>query len=144
MYFLAFATTSRRFAEIMCSRARFAWSIRMPAGSASASGLDWVVHNMGWLFSLVASGFVAFVIWLAAGKFGRIPLGRDDEQPEFRTISWIAMMFSAGMGIGLMFYGVSEPVAHFVAPPPGTGVAGNPQAVQTAMATTLFHWTLHP
>ena len=113
-------------------------------GSASASGLDWVVHNMGWLFSLVASGFVAFVIWLAAGKFGRIPLGRDDEQPEFRTISWIAMMFSAGMGIGLMFYGVSEPVSHFVTPPPGTGAEGNPEAVQNAMATTLFHWTLHP
>ena len=113
-------------------------------GSASSSGLGWVVHNMGWLFALVASGFVVFVIWLAAGKFGRIPLGRDDEQPEFRTVSWIAMMFSAGMGIGLMFYGVSEPVSHFVSPPPGTGAAGNPQAVQTAMATTLFHWTLHP
>ncbi|MFC7489125.1 MULTISPECIES: BCCT family transporter [unclassified Knoellia] len=113
-------------------------------GSASDSGLSWVVHNMGWLFSLVASGFVLFVIWLAAGKFGRIPLGRDDEQPEFRTVSWIAMMFSAGMGIGLMFYGVSEPVAHLVEPPPGTGAVGNPEAVQTAMATTLFHWTLHP
>ena len=54
------------------------------------------------------------------------------------------MMFSAGMGIGLMFYGVSELVSHFVNPPPGTGDPGNPQAVQNAMATTLFHWTLHP
>jgi choline/carnitine/betaine transport len=112
--------------------------------SASGAGLGWVVHNMGWLFSLVASGFVLFVIWLAASKFGRIPLGRDDEEPEFNTVSWIAMMFSAGMGIGLMFYGVSEPLSHFVKPPPGTGAAGNPQAVQNAMATTLFHWTLHP
>ena len=112
--------------------------------SASGAGLEWVVHNMGWLFSLVASGFVLFVIWLAASKFGRIPLGRDDEEPEFKTVSWIAMMFSAGMGIGLMFYGVSEPLSHFVKPPPGTGAAGNPQAVQNAMATTLFHWTLHP
>ena len=57
---------------------------------------------------------MVFVIWLAMGKFGNIPLGRDDEEPEFRTVSWIAMMFSAGMGIGLMFYGVSEPVTHFV------------------------------
>ena len=112
--------------------------------SASTAGLGWVVHNMGWLFSLVASGFVLFVIWLAASKFGRIPLGRDDEGPEFKTVSWIAMMFSAGMGIGLMFYGVSEPLSHFVTPPPGTGTAGNPEAVQNAMATTLFHWTLHP
>ncbi|PRY63708.1 choline/carnitine/betaine transport [Knoellia remsis] len=113
-------------------------------GTASANSLSWVVTNMGWLFALVASGFVVFVIWLAASKYGRIPLGRDDEEPEFRTVSWIAMMFSAGMGIGLMFYGVSEPLSHFVTPPPGTGAAGNPEAVQTAMATTLFHWTLHP
>jgi choline/carnitine/betaine transport len=112
--------------------------------TASGVGLGWVVHNMGWLFSLVASGFVLFVIWLAASKYGRIPLGRDDEEPEFKTVSWIAMMFSAGMGIGLMFYGVSDPLSHFVKPPPGTGAAGNPQAVQNAMATTLFHWTLHP
>ena len=112
--------------------------------SASSTSLDWTVHNMGWLFVVLASGFVAFVIWLAAGRFGSIPLGSDDEEPEFKTVSWIAMMFSAGMGIGLMFYGVSEPLTHFVTPPPGTGGAGNPEAVQTAMATTLFHWTLHP
>ena len=87
---------------------------------------------------------MVFVIWLALGRFGNIPLGRDDEEPEFRTVSWVAMMFSAGMGIGLMFYGVSEPLTHFVTPPPGTGAAGNTEAVQTAMATTLFHWTLHP
>ncbi|WP_084696572.1 BCCT family transporter [Phycicoccus jejuensis] len=112
--------------------------------AASDSALGWSVTNMGWMFVVLASGFVAFVIWLAVSRFGDIPLGTDDEEPEFRTASWIAMMFSAGMGIGLMFYGVSEPLSHFVTPPPGTGEAGNPQAVQTAMATTLFHWTLHP
>ncbi|MBS2937859.1 BCCT family transporter [Nocardioides sp. J2M5] len=111
---------------------------------ASASGLSWVMGNTGWLFVLTSSAFVVFVIWLALGKFGNIPLGRDDEEPEFRTVSWIAMMFSAGMGIGLMFYGVSEPITHFVTPPPGTGEAGNAEAAQTAMATTMFHWTLHP
>ena len=113
-------------------------------GTASSSALSWTVENMGWLFVTLASGFVAFVIWLAAGRFGNIPLGNDDEEPEFRTVSWIAMMFSAGMGIGLMFYGVSEPLTHFVTPPPGTVEGSSPQAVQTAMATTLFHWTLHP
>ena len=77
-------------------------------------------------------------------RFGNITLGRDDEEPEFKTVSWVAMMFSAGMGIGLMFYGVSEPISHFATPPPGTGAAGNPEATQNAMATTLFHWTLHP
>ena len=77
-------------------------------------------------------------------RYGRIPLGRDDEAPEFRTSSWIAMMFSAGMGIGLMFYGVAEPLAHFTSPPPGTAAPGSPEAFDVAMATTLFHWTLHP
>jgi choline/carnitine/betaine transport len=112
--------------------------------SASTSALDWTVTNTGWLFVLVASSFVVYVIWLAAGKYGRIPLGRDDEEPEFRTSSWIAIMFSAGLGIGLVFWGVAEPLAHLVTPPPGTGEPGNDAAVQTAMATTLFHWTLHP
>ena len=112
--------------------------------SASGSALTWVMDNVGWLFVLTSTGFVVFVLWLALGRFGNIPLGCDDEEPEFRTISWVAMMFSAGMGIGLMFFGVAEPLSHFATPPPGTGAAGNPEAVQTAMATTLFHWTLHP
>ncbi len=110
----------------------------------SGDSLSWIMTNTGWLFVTTSSTFVGFVLWLALGKFGNIPLGRDDEAPEFRTVSWIAMMFSAGMGIGLMFYGVSEPISHFVTPPPGTGEAGNPEAIQNAMATTLFHWTVHP
>lgn len=112
--------------------------------SAANSALGWVLDKAGWFFVLTASGFVIYVIWLAVSKYGNIRLGRDDERPEFRTVSWIAMMFSAGMGIGLMFYGVSEPISHFVTPPPGTGEAGNPEAIQHAMATTMFHWTLHP
>ncbi|WP_445257210.1 BCCT family transporter [Nocardioides aurantiacus] len=112
--------------------------------SVSGTALEWVTTYTGWLFVLTATAFVVFVIWLAMGRFGDIPLGNDGEKPEFRTVSWIAMMFSAGMGIGLMFYGVSEPLSHFVTPPPGTGAAGNPEAVQHAMATTMFHWTLHP
>jgi choline/carnitine/betaine transport len=122
------------------------WGFVSTATLASASGtaLGWIMDNTGWLFALTASGFVVFVLWLALGKFGNIPLGCDDEEPEFRTISWVAMMFSAGMGIGLMFFGVAEPLTHFATPPPGTGAPGNPDAVQTAMATTLFHWTLHP
>ncbi|GAA3665302.1 BCCT family transporter [Nocardioides ginsengisoli] len=112
-------------------------------GSASGKALDWVMTNTGWLFVLATSGFVVFVIWLALSKYGAIPLGRDDEEPEFKTVSWVAMMFSAGMGIGLMFYGVSEPLSHFVTAPPGTSGADD-EAAKTAMATTMFHWTLHP
>ncbi|MFF3286643.1 BCCT family transporter [Streptomyces sp. NPDC003023] len=106
--------------------------------------LSGLIHNGGWAFVLAASGFVVFALWLAVSRYGRIRLGQENEEPEFRTVSWIAMMFSAGMGIGLMFYGVSEPLAHFSTPPPGTSPADAAEAMATAMATTLFHWTLHP
>ncbi|NUT46365.1 MAG: BCCT family transporter [Saccharothrix sp.] len=123
-----------------------AWGLLGTASLAAAAeaALTWIITNLGWAFVLTASGFVVFALWLAVSRYGRIPLGRDDEAPEFRTISWVAMMFSAGMGIGLMFYGVNEPLSHFVQPPPGTVEGGTDEAVQTAMATTLFHWTLHP
>jgi choline/carnitine/betaine transport len=112
--------------------------------SVASSVLSGIMTAGGWAFVLAASGFVVFALWLALSRYGRIPLGRDDEAPEFRTVSWIAMMFSAGMGIGLMFYGVGEPLTHFTDPPPGTVPAATPEALDVAMATTLFHWTLHP
>ncbi|MEY8041101.1 BCCT family transporter [Saccharopolyspora cebuensis] len=112
--------------------------------SVSKAALDWLILNTGWGFVLAATGFVFFALFLAFSKYGRIPLGNDGEKPEFRTVSWIAMMFSAGMGIGLMFFGVSEPLSHFVSPPPGTVPGETDEAIRTAMATSLFHWTLHP
>ncbi|WP_229833722.1 BCCT family transporter [Streptomyces xantholiticus] len=112
--------------------------------SASDTLLNGLMHNGGWAFVLAASGFVVFALWLAVSRYGRIPLGQEHEGPEFRTASWVAMMFSAGMGIGLMFYGVSEPLAHYTTPPPGTDPIDAADAMQTALATTLFHWTLHP
>ena len=112
--------------------------------SVSGTSLSWVMSNLGWLFVTTASTFVGFVLWLAFGKFGNIPLGRDGEEPEFRTVSWVTMMFSAGMGIGLIFYGVSEPISHYITPPPGAVGDGEAEKIQTAMATTLFHWGIHP
>ena len=112
--------------------------------TVSTSALGWVMNATGWAFVLTASFFVIFVLWLAASKFGNIPLGQDGEKPVFKTWSWVSMMFAAGMGIGLMFYGVAEPLYHYVSPPPGTVDGQTPQAVQTALATSLFHWTLHP
>ncbi|MET9775479.1 BCCT family transporter [Streptomyces sp. NPDC006367] len=111
---------------------------------ASGTMLGGLMHNGGWAFVLAASGFVVFALWLAASRYGRIHLGAEGEDPEFRTVSWVAMMFSAGMGIGLMFWGVSEPLAHFTTAPPGTSPADSGDRMETAMATTLFHWTLHP
>ncbi|MFC8124370.1 BCCT family transporter [Streptomyces sp. NPDC057302] len=112
--------------------------------SASTKMLNGLIHNGGWAFMLAASGFVVFALWLAVSRYGKITLGEEGEDPEFRTVSWVAMMFSAGMGIGLMFYGVSEPLAHFTTPPPGTDPADSAAKMETAMSTTLFHWTLHP
>jgi choline/carnitine/betaine transport len=122
------------------------WGATASEGLADFSGdlLGDVIHNAGWAFVLAASAFVVFALWLAASRYGRITLGKEGEEPEFRTVSWVAMMFSAGMGIGLMFWGVSEPLFHFTNPPPGTNPQDSGEAMSTAMATSLFHWTLHP
>ncbi|MDO5744719.1 MAG: BCCT family transporter, partial [Micrococcaceae bacterium] len=123
-----------------------AWGLTNTASlsSASSAALSWVTENTGWFFVSLASFFVIFVLWLALGRFGNIPLGHDGEKPEFKTVSWISMMFSAGMGIGLVFYGVAEPLYHYVSPPPGTVDGSTPAAIQTAMATSIFHWSIHP
>src|SRR5699024_1464721 len=110
----------------------------------TGSALTWVTDSLGWFFILSATGFVVFSVVLAFGRYGRIPLSQNGEEPEFSTISWIAMMFSAGMGIGLMFFGVYEPVTHLASPPPFADVqAGSQEAAQEAMAYTFFHWGLH-
>ena len=75
----------------------------------------------GWAFVLVAGVFVVFALWLAFSKYGQIPLGREGEEPQYTTVSWVAMMFATGMGIGLVFYGVAEPLAHLRHSPTGHG-----------------------
>lgn len=118
------------------------WGLAAPDSfSAFAdSAFSWVIENLGWAFVLGGTIFVAFVIVIALSGFGRIRLGSADERPEFKTTSWIAMMFAAGMGIGLMFYGAAEPLAMY-----RDGVPGHEtHEVGTAMAQTMFHWTLHP
>jgi len=96
----------------------------------------------GWLYIGLLSAFVLLAIVLALGPYGRIRLGGDEERPEFRWWSWLAMLFSAGMGIGLLFYGVAEPSMHFQTPPPGYGDRWANRDL--AMAVTMFHWGLHP
>ncbi len=108
--------------------------------NAASVALNFVVDNFGWAFVLFGTIFVAFVLVVAVSNFGTIRLGTMDEVPEFRTISWIAMMFAAGMGIGLMFYGASEPLTFY-----RDGVPGHESnEIGTAMASAMFHWTLHP
>ena len=114
-------------------------------GEVGSAVLSWLVVDLGWIYVLAATGFVVFALWLALSKYGRIPLSRDTERPEFSTASWIAMMFSAGMGIGLIFFGVAEPIAHLTEPAPGLDVAPESQdATRHSMAYTFFHWGLHP
>src|ERR671915_199245 len=113
--------------------------------SAVASAvLGFLIDAFGWVFILATFAFLAFVIFLAFSRYGRIRLGSDDDEPEFRTTSWVAMMFSAGMGIGLMFYGVAEPISHLTAPPHGLAKAGTEGAAEVAMEYSYFHWAFHP
>ena len=91
------------------------WGVVATDGLASTadSVLSWLISSFGWLFVLSTIAFVAFAIFLGVSRYGKIRLGPDGEAPEFRKASWVAMMFSAGMGIGLMFYGVARAdVAH--------------------------------
>ena len=111
-------------------------------GTAAQSVLDFMYATFGWLLILAVSFFLIFVVALAFTRYGRVKLGPDDSRPEFSLLSWFAMLFTAGMGIGLVYFGVSEPIAHFTSPPVGEG--GTPEAAQQAMNYTYFHWLLHP
>ena len=113
-------------------------------GRVASSALNFVITDFGWLFVIAATVFVIFVLVVAYGRFGRIPLGQDGDVPQYKTWSWVSMMFAAGMGIGLMFYGVAEPLYFYISPPPETVAAESSDAVGTALGQSLFHWTLYP
>ena len=102
---------------------------------------SWLLTNLGWLYMGSVAGFFMLVIYLAFSRFAHLRLGADDSEPEYSYGSWFAMLFSAGMGIGLMFFGVSEPMTHFLEPPVGEG--GTIDAARNAMQVTFFHWGLH-
>lgn len=104
--------------------------------------LSFMTTKFGWLYLFAALGFLLFSLYLAFSKHGKIRLGQDDDDPEYSNISWFAMLFSAGMGIGLVFWGVSEPIFHYLTPPMGEGQT--PEAARLAMRYVFFHWGLHP
>src|ERR687893_627437 len=113
-------------------------------GRVTGDGLEWVIRNFGWVFVLSTFSFLVLAVYLGLSRHGKIRLGRDDERPEFRTTSWVAMMFSAGMGIGLMFFGVTEPLSHLATPPNDAAPANSPEAARVAMEYSYFHWAFHP
>ncbi|MBN21278.1 MAG: choline transporter [Bdellovibrionaceae bacterium] len=101
----------------------------------------WLIKNTGWIYVLAVGTFLFFSFILMVSRLGDIKLGPDHSQPEFNDFSWYSMLFSAGMGIGLMFWGVAEPIMHFSSPPIGEG--GTILAAREAMKITFFHWGLH-
>ncbi len=101
----------------------------------------WFMVGASWWWLALCSAFVIFAAVLALGPWGSIRLGADDDRPDFSTASWIAMLFAGGMGAGLLFWGVAEPVTHFDAPPGQEG--GTPEAARVAMVITNLHWGLH-
>ena len=111
------------------------------AADAFTAAQTWITHSAGWFYVLTVTGFLVFVITLAVSGYGKIKLGPDHSEPDYSYLSWFAMLFSAGMGIGLMFFGVAEPVMHYASPPVGDG--GTVAAARDAMRITFFHWGVH-
>ena len=102
---------------------------------------DFVANKAGWFFILSVNIFLIFMVYLAFSKFGQLRIGGQSAKPEFKTLSWFAMLFSAGMGIGLLFWSISEPIYHFLSPPMAEG--GTAEAAKEAMKFTFLHWGFH-
>lgn len=112
-----------------------------PMSAAIGAVQGFIVDYFGWFYVLSTSIFLVFTLFLLFSRFGRIKLGQPDDHPDYSYATWFAMLFSAGMGIGLLFYGVAEPVLHFSDPPLMEG--GTAAAARRAMEVTLFHWGFH-
>jgi glycine betaine transporter len=115
-----------------------------PEGVTNAFSVifNFTIVNLGWSYLICGALFLFFCFALAFSKYGKIKLGKDDEKPEYSTATWFAMLFSAGMGIGLVFWGIAEPVYHFAGAPFSEN--GSTQAAAEAMRASFFHWGLHP
>ena len=121
------------------------WGILSPASMAALFDLllASITRNFGWFYLWLVLGLVLFAGFLAFSRYGNLKLGDDDEEPEFSNATWFSMLFAAGMGIGLVFWGVAEPISHFTTAPPGL-TAATPEAAGAAMRYAFFHWGLHP
>jgi len=121
------------------------WGLLSPVTLDSFFGqaLVSITHNFGWLYLWLVLGLVGLTFFLAFSRYGDLKLGDEDDEPEFSMGSWFSMLFAAGMGIGLVFWGVAEPISHYAAAPPGV-VSGTPEAANAAMRYAFFHWGLHP
>jgi len=118
------------------------WGLAAPEnlGTVMSAVLAWIIANFGWAFILIAFGALVLCIFLVLHPWGDIRLGPDDSRPEFRTFSWVSMMFAAGLGAGLLFYGTAEPISHWSAPPHGLAEPQTEEAAKIALQYTYFHW----
>ncbi|MFO7885103.1 MAG: BCCT family transporter [Desulfobacteraceae bacterium] len=103
----------------------------------------WVCENTGWFFVLVVNVVLFYIVFLFFSRYGKLKLGGRESQPEFNLFSWFCMIFCAGTGIGLVFFGVAEPLSHYLNPPPMGVAAQSMEAAKLSMALTYFHWGLH-
>jgi choline/glycine/proline betaine transport protein len=110
-------------------------------GQAFESVQSFIVAKFGWFYIASVATFLVFVLWLLVSRYGQVRLGKDDEEPAYSYFTWFSMLFSAGMGIGLLFYGVAEPVLHFAQPPRAS--PETVEAARDAIRITFFHWGLH-
>jgi choline/glycine/proline betaine transport protein len=121
-----------------------AWSLldRERASAFFGANQDWITEHLGWFFTLGIAVFLIVPIALSFGRTGRLRLApSEDDRPDYGRLTWFSMLFSAGMGIGLLFYGVAEPIIHYAAPPDGGASDG--RAAAEAMRVTFFHWGIH-
>lgn len=118
-------------------------TILFPAFSENILGnsLRWVSDHFGWYYMLVVAAYGIFSLFVGISRYGDIKLGQDQEKPDFPFLAWAAMLFSAGIGIDLLFFGVSEPLAHYLTPV--LGEPGTPETARAALAQTFLHWGLH-
>ncbi|VTU19227.1 Glycine betaine transporter OpuD [Variovorax sp. PBS-H4] len=121
------------------------WGLVSPSSldQVFSAALAGITRNFGWFYLWLVLGLVLLAFFLAFSRYGDLKLGDEDEEPEFSLASWFAMLFAAGMGIGLVFWGVAEPISHYADPPPGIA-PGTPEAASAAMRYAFFHWGLHP
>ena len=122
-----------------------AWGVIAPdaLGATAKSARAFTTRYAGWWYLWVVAAAVGFALFLAFSRYGNLVLGDEDEEPTYSRGAWFSMLFSAGMGIGLVFWGAAEPISHFASPPPGVAPL-TPEAANAAMLYAFFHWGLHP
>ncbi len=138
------STTKVFYISIVISLAFILWGVLAPTNMSeiTTSIQTFISSDLGWFYLLSATFYIAVAVYLIASPYGRIKLGKPDEEPEYSYMTWFAFLFTAGMGIGLVFWGSAEPLSHYFIP--ANAEPGTKQAAAEAMRYSMFHWGIHP